>query len=441
MTAVRSCHGAGKSFAAAAAVCWFLRSFPESLVITTAPTGRQVKAILWQEIAQAHARATRELGGHLTLTEWHLAPGWFAFGFATDIPDNFQGLHARHILAVVDEAGGVARNIMDAVMSVLTSQDSRLLAIGNPTDPTGSFYELCRDAGSKCIAISAFDTPNLTVFGITEQDIIDGAWRAKVTGPYPYPKLVTPEWVERALKRWGRESPMYQSRVLGNFPAQGTDNLIPLHWAEAAQQRWAALPDDGLPRELGGDVARFGDDESAVAHRAGRKLLWVDIRAKQDTMQTTGWFASHIRATKSTVMRVDEVGVGAGVLDRLAEQGLPVVGVNVGQASSDPERFLNLRAELYWTFREFLDPDGPDPIGLPPDDQGEAASELVAQLTSIKYKYTSRGQIAIESKEDMKKRGLPSPDLADAAVLAFVGGGSHIDPAAAEILRALKVHS
>ncbi|MFO7325985.1 MAG: hypothetical protein DIU62_009735, partial [Pseudomonadota bacterium] len=218
-TAVASCHAAGKSWIAARVALWFLYSHPYSIVATTAPSFRQVKRVLWQEIRRAHRRARVPLGGRLLQTELQIDDKWYAFGFSTRDPDRFQGLHEGHVLVIVDEAAGVSPEIWTAIEGVLTGAHTRLLAIGNPTEPSGPFYELFREPGVAKIHISAFDTPNVQA------------------GRILIPGLVDREWVEDKKRRWGESSPMYQSRVLGRFPESGKDTLIPLSWVQAAQER------------------------------------------------------------------------------------------------------------------------------------------------------------------------------------------------------------
>ncbi len=412
-TAVRSCHGAGKSWSAARVGISFLCAYPGSIVVTTAPTGRQVRLILWQEWRRAVRSSRRPIGGDLLLTEHRMSDGWYAFGFATDVPDNFQGLHAEHILVVADEAAGITPDVAGAIETLLTSEGSRLLAIGNPTDPNGWFAGMFKTQGVNKIHISAFDTPNITAFGITEHDIADGLWEQKITSPLPYPELVTPTWVAERYRRWGAASPMYTARVLGNFPEAGDNTLIPLSWVEAAMERWYEM-DEGEPRDMGCDIARFGGDESVIAYRAGRKVVKLDAWRKQDIMETTGRVKNGKAEFRASSIKVDAIGYGAGVVDRLKELGEPVIGIEVSRAPTDPEHFADLTSELWWNLREMLDPAANhEAITLPHDD------ELLGQLTSRRYSYTSRGQIKVESKDDMKKRGLPSPDRADAVVLAF----------------------
>jgi hypothetical protein len=239
------------------------------------------------------------------------------------------------------------------------------------------------------IHISAFDTPNVQA------------------GQTLVPGLVTKDWVEDKQQKWGLESPLYVSRVLGQFPESSTDALIRLSWIEAAQRR--ELP-PAEPCLLGVDVARQGQDESVIILRRGPVARIHVATRQEDTMQTAGRVIRALAETRAAEARIDAVGLGAGVYDRLAEQGHPAVEMQSGQAPLDSERFLNARAEWYWGLRERFEQGD---IDLDDDD------ELAAQLANLKFKFTSRGQIQIESKEDMKKRGLRSPDRADALMLAF----------------------
>jgi hypothetical protein len=389
--AVRACHGVGKTRVAAWVALWFLYCHKNSKVITTAPTWHQVENLLWREIAAAHAGSKYPLGGKVLQTQIELGKQWFALGLSTDKPERFQGFHAEYILLIVDEASGVDQRIFEAAEGFLTSPGARLLLIGNPTQLSGEFYNAFRSPLYHKIHISAFDSPNLKA--------------GKIIRPY----LVTPQWVEEKRLKWGEDSPLWYSRVLGEFPEQGDDTLIPLAWIEAAQQRWQMMP-RGEPGELGVDVARYGTDTTVIILRQGSRAEVIAQLRGQDTMEVTGAVINALRETEAKVAKVDVVGLGVGVADRLKEQRYPVQEMNAGEAAQDKERFVNKRAEWYWALRERFQVGD---IAIPPDD------ELASQLASLKYKFDSRGRIQIESKEDMRKRGLPSPDKADALMLAF----------------------
>ena len=412
-TAVRSCHGIGKTFTAAMCILWFLYTHEKSIVLSTAPTWRQVEKLIWKEIRSAYRDAVIPLGGSLApkTPELHLIFNeWYAAGLSTNEPDRFQGFHEEHILCVVDEAAGVNIDIFEAVEGILTSSGARLLLIGNPTSIGTPFYDAFMKPGFKTFHISAFDTPNFTHSGITQEDISSGAWKDKVK-EIPYPKLITPQWVADRYISWGEESAPYQVRIMGNFPQQGEDTLIPLVWIELAMERWNDTP-EGDFYKLGVDVAAYGMDKTVIAERRGSKVMPLNVYSQKNTRETAGLVINIARENKIRNISVDEIGVGRGVVDSLEEEGFENVGVNVAEKSRDSERFHNLRAELWWNFREKLDPEK-EPIALPPDD------ELLSELAAVKYKIDARGAIQIESKDDMKKRLGHSPDRADAVVLAF----------------------
>lgn len=414
--AVRSCHGAGKSFVASCIVLWFLYTHVNSKVITTAPSFRQVEDILWREIHKSFTISGQYLEGQLNKTSLDIGADWFALGLSTDLPDRFQGFHAVDILLIVDEAAGVKEDIFEASEGITSSAGGKVLYIGNPTNLAGSFYNAFKSNNYVQIHISAFDTPNFTKFGITPEDIRKNIWKDKITGELPRPYLITPEWVYDKFVTWGEDNPMYQARVMGNFPQQGEDTLIPLIKIEQATLRTPTYK-DGDVENTGADIARFGTDKTIFIYRKGNTAVELKEFRQMDTKATSNALINFLAFHPQSGVNIDEIGVGAGVVDNAkadrSTQGKSIQGINVGIASQNPEMFYNLRAEIYWGLRErFIKDD----IVIPADQ------ELMAQLANIKFKFTPRGQILIESKEDMKKRGLPSPDKADALALAFYKG-------------------
>lgn len=420
-TAVRSCHGIGKSFVAGNIILQFLYAYPPSIVLSTAPTWRQVEKLVWKEVRASHRRATKPIGGKILPKSPEIQiiqDEWYAAGLSTNEPDRFQGFHEENILVVVDEAAGVPEDIFEAVEGVLTSRNARLLLLGNPTNTSGTFYKAFKGDGWNTIKISAYDTPNFTHYGITEEDMKNDTWKEKITGDLVNPKLITPEWVADKYKRWGPTSPAYLARVAGEFAENSEDTLIPLAWVEAAMARWEDMP-EGDNVELGVDVARFGSDKTVIGVRYGMKVTELHEYSLQDTMETAGNVMVLNREHNPSNIKVDVIGLGAGVYDRLNELNAPVSEVNVAESPSDKENFRTLRDELWWNVRELLDPNpklNPDPIGLPPND------DLLADLSNIKYEIDSRGRIKVESKKDMKKRLGRSPDYGDTVCLLFAKG-------------------
>jgi hypothetical protein len=415
-TAVKSCHSAGKSYIAALEVLRFLESHPAgtATVITSAPTWRQVRAILWKEIRRIHARAG--LIGRTNQTEILFeingADELVAFGLkpADKETTSFQGQHALHILLVFDEANGMSQTLWDAAETLLTNQGARFLVIGNPDDPTSGFYKACLPgSGYNVITISAYDTPNFT-----GEPVPEDLERL----------LLHPDWVYDKIKRWGTNHPFYFSKILGEFPKHASHGMIPVTHVLAAQIR-ELIPKSTDPVEMGVDVGA-GHDETVVSLRHGPLVRIIFKSQNPNTMESLEDILQLMSLHQPRICRIDSIGVGKGIVDRAqqisqdqellnknpdyANLAARIYGVNVGLPSNDPEHYINLRAEGYATLRDrFV--DGQIDIG---DDE-----ELAAQLVAIRSK-RSGGREQVESKRDMLARGIASPDEADSVMLAFL---------------------
>lgn len=400
-TAVHSCHSTGKSFGAARVAAWWIGCHApgDAFVVTSAPTGAQVRAILWREIGRAHARGN--LVGRTNQTEWHMSmpagnEEMVAFGRkpAEFDPAAFQGIHAPYVLVIFDEACGIPEALWEAADTLIANENSRFLAIGNPDDPITEFGEVCKPgSGWNVIKIGWHDTPNATG-EFVPQAVAD--------------QLISAVWVEEKRKKWGKDNPYYISKVLGEFPETTSAGLISIKRIREARERELT---ESVPIELGVDVGA-GGDKSVVACRRGPVVRILQRDQNPDTMQTCGNIINLLKLTGASVAKVDEIGIGRGVVDRAEELEQPVLGVNVGQSPVDKEGFMNLRAEGYWALRERFE-DGT--IDIDPDDD-----DLAAQLADLDYKRTSSGKIQIEAKEQIKRRLGRSPDDADAVMLAFV---------------------
>ena len=416
-TAVASCHAFGKSWVAAQIALWFLYSFYPSIVITTAPTDRQVRKILWKEILSAHARARYPLGGRTLSQEIKISEEHWALGFTTRDydADRFQGFHEAHVLAVVDEAAGVSSQIFDGIRGIVSTEHARLLMIGNPTNPDGYFGHSFRKGGAGKFNISALDTPNFTAFGITLQDIADGTWEAKITGALPQPKLVTPQWLSDSYHDgrpgWGPEGPLFIAKGLGRFPEGAPDSLFQLGWLDDSERRHSS---DKKPVELALDVARYGDDENVLALRRGDYVEVYRSWSGVNTMATTGRAVKAIKATGAEVIKVDVVGIGAGVADRLIEMGYNVIEMGAGETATDDGQYANKRAEWFGTLAVRLEARK---LTMKHDP------ELRAQLSGIKRDFDSKARMLIEPKKKAKARGVPSPDRADAVAMVMSDEG------------------
>lgn len=414
--AVKSCNGIGKSYLAARAVITYGSTRPGALILTTATTFTQVVNILWREVGKNVRDSQTPLGCEVLQTSLKWPHGSYAFGLTAPDYDasKMQGYRAADYLIIIDEAAGISNEMWEGLMSMTTGEGSKVLAIGNPTNPHGRFAAAFKSTSWRKHSISAFDTPNLREFGIVQEDIESGAWRFKQgKRKLPMPHLVTPNWVAKTWDDCGRSrtDPRYMARVLAQFPTESNDSLIPFWQVEAAQQRSISGRIATEPIELGVDVARHGEDSSVIVLRVG---AIAQVAAKfhgMDTMKLCGAVKRICEERGASMVKVDEIGVGAGVVDRLTELGLPVVGVNVASSSSNTEKYANLKAEIFWGLRERFESGD---IVLDGD-----TAVLGEQLSALRWAPTSRGQIRIESKKDSKARGEESPDEADALALAF----------------------
>lgn len=407
LVAIKAAHSVSKSHTASVAGAWWLdiHELGSAFLVTTAPSWPQVEAILWREIRRRHregrlpGRITLDCKWHMGLTEKRGASDEELIAFGRKPADydeyTFQGIHARYFMAILDEAGGIPEWLWNAVLALATNENARVLAIGNPDDPNSHFAQICKPgSGWKVIRISAFDSPNFT-----GEEVPDGLRQ----------DLVSQEWVNQRRRDWGEGSPIWMSKVEGEFPDISDEYLITPALLEKCYQ--VNLPGLELGR-MGVDVARMGTDRSAIYHNRGGQIRLIDSWAKMDTMQSVGKIRPYLSLKNGKMIpaNVDIIGVGAGVYDRLRELRFEVGAYQGSERAKNPAKFKNKRSESWWTFRELCE-DGL--IDLDPADL-----TLAAQLGSVKWGVDSAGRIYVESKDDVRERGLPSPDLADAAVMS-----------------------
>lgn len=401
-TIVISANAQGKSWVSAAIVLWFLFTHKGSLVATTAPTFRQIMNVLWAEISKMYYGARIPLGGELTTGKLMVdeKEKWFALGIPASEEVRFQGLHAEEILVIFDEAAGIPPEIYTAASGNLTSDKSRWLLIGNPTSPTGMFYEYSKNPNWNKITLNALESPAIQF-------------------PEKYPFLASKKWCMERAAEWGTSSPMYQARVLGEFPVEGDDTLIPLKWLDDAVKRYMEKSGkDLLVSEhmyIGLDVAAMGNDKTVCATYQPNKILPLKKAQGKELSTVKHLVQGEAIAAGNKLMQIttDDTGLGGGPTSDLRAMGYPVLGVNFANKSQNKRFFRRLKDEIMWNFREVM---RAGEIALPPDD------ELISQLASIKYKIEqSTGLIEIEPKEEMKKRGMKSPDCAWAVALAVWG--------------------
>lgn len=399
-TAVKACHASGKTFIAAAAVLWWITHHQEAIAVTTAPTWTQVERLLWGEIHNMVLRS-KISNPKPSATSLQLGPNRYAMGLSTNEGVRFQGFHGN-VLVVLDEAPGILPEIYEAIEGIRAGGDVRMLALGNPVISSGPFYDAFTTNRERwnLIAISAFDTPNLA--GVTLEQLLELPDELLDENQRRY--LTTRRWAKEKYFEWGPGHPLWESRVLGNFPLQSEDALLSLTWLEQAKLRTEG------EREVwaGVDVAGPGESETVLCVRRGPRIVLLQAWAKDSrgaVLAALGRFKSELKG-----INVDSVGVGEYFGKHLRDQGMPVNEVNVGQSAREAEKFSNLKAELYWNLR--LRAESGNIAGLTDE-------KAIAQLASIRYSHNSRGQVVIESKEDARKRGVKSPDRAEAIMLAF----------------------
>ena len=440
-TIVKSCHEIGKSWLAGRIAAWWLDVWPAgtAFVVTTAPSGPQIKAILWREIGRAFVKG--KLSGRVNQTEWYMKVDGkeeiVAFGRKPDDydPAAFQGIHAPRVLVLIDEANGVRGPLHEAAESLIANDDSKIMMIGNPDDPNGEFFEASKPgSGWNVIEVSAFDSPNFT--GEEMPEIV-------------LKQLIGKVYVEEKRRKWahhwhwvdknGNEcdpeygvkcvppdgvipetdpnaNPMWLSKILGVFPEKTeAGGLIPLAWIKAAQLRDLTKTMEKGPNELGADIGGGGDD-STTCHRRGCVYRIIRAYTEPDTMIQTGNLIDDLITTGASCVKIDKIGIGWGVVNRGQELHRPFIGINVGEGATEDdtasdERFANLKAELWWNTRSLFEQGLVD---IDPDDD-----DLAGELASIRYERMSNGKIKISpKKKDARGKTLPSPNRAESLMLA-----------------------
>lgn len=390
--AIRSGHGVGKSCLAAWVITWFANTRAPFKCAITAPSSPQLFDVLWPELNKWFQKLPSGWQSLWDTTVDHIRLKANADCFITartsrsDQPEAMAGLHSTHVLLVADEASGIPEPVYEAASGSMSSPGAITLLIGNPTRNTGYFWRahnLERDRWFTMTVSSANST------------------------------RVTPDYVEEMARRYGQDSNAYRVRVLGQFPTADDDTLIPAELVDAAMSRDVPL-DTSLPTLWGIDVARFGQDSSCLIKRCGYVVTEPPRRWRNiDTMQLAGAIKAEYDvslASKPALIVIDTIGVGAGVADRLHEQGLPILGINVAEQPSQKARFMRLRDELYVRMKEWLETRR---CKLPKDDQ------LRDDLCGPRFQFTSEGKLQVESKQSMRSRGMPSPDASDALMLTL----------------------
>jgi phage terminase large subunit len=409
--AVRSGHKVGKSLLDMVIACQFVLTKPEARVVLTAPTGRQVRSILWRELNLLHTKARWPLGGKLSMQPdigWQFPDGREVVGFATDEPERMAGISGQNVLFIVDEASGVPEAIFEAIEGNRAG-GAKILLTSNPTKTSGTFFDAFNEKRSlwDTFHISSDNTPNA------------------LTGQRLVPGLATREWCNEKLEEWGADSPLYAVRVKGNFPREGFNTVIPIHLLELALDGWAdVVPTRDDQAAIGADIARFGDDETCLFPRRGLRAFTPEVYTNLRTEQVVGHIiqmAQKLRVHPREIVRVnvDVIGLGAGVYDGLmlvaADRGLEVCAINSSERAEDSERYFNVRTEMWFQMRDWLRAGGKLPEGV---------AKLESELVAPQFEFDGAGRYKVEGKKEIKKRLKRSPDRADGLALSIYDAAS-----------------
>jgi len=430
--AVKSGQGVGKTAVEAASLLWFLTCFSFPRIVATAPTKQQLHDILWSEIDKwMNNNPLLPMILRWTKTYVYMQgyeKRWFAVARTATKPENMQGFHEDNMLFIVDEAPGVSEPIMEAVMGTLAGKNNKLLMMGNPTKNSGMFHDAFTSdrALFKCHTVSSEDV-----------------------------KRTNKDSIEAMKRKYGENSNVVRVRIKGEFPLQEDDVFIPISWieqsikTEISDETLKALGryknEDGtlLPPDFSGvanisigcDVARFGDDKTCIGYRVNEYSKIFKKVNGQDTTWTASTLAQlylhlkdRFRYKERIAIKVDDGGVGGGVVDQLRKfkfdnpklyEQMEVVAVNFGQPIKH-KYYADTTTYMMAVLKDLIEPtdeSGKEKIPeivLPNDD------DLVGELSVRKYGFLSNGKQKVESKEEMKKRGLHSPDEADCMLLVFL---------------------
>lgn len=426
--AVKAAHATGKSHWVALMIVWWIDTrYPrvnalgqsEVYVASTAPSEKQIGAIVWDYVRKfknaIHQRyldgeIDHELPGYITAqNEWKDSDGTM-LGMGRKPPDNladsgFQGVHRRYVLAVGDEATGLKLEMIDALGNITNNPDSRRILIANPTDPSSFLGKIFKEKGMgvwTLHTISALDSPNFKPGkeGLP-QELLDN--------------LVDQAYWDRKALEYGEDSPRFKARVLGEFAWDVGDPLItPADLAIAHDTNFVLGGDEEV--WLGVDIALKGEDKSSIYVNRGGQVRLSESFDKNSMTELAQWVHETALAEGATEVRYDMLGVGATfeeLIWNLSPRPYKLVGMNASASNPpDPRQWFNARAYWWDSFRLACRQGR---IDLDPEDE-----RLFDELVSVGYDEAPKGGLLLESKRDMRKRGVKSPDFADAAIYSAV---------------------
>ena len=384
--AVASGHGVGKTALTSWLIHWFMSTRSDPQVVVTANTKNQLDTKTWRELAKWNQRAINGEWFQHSATRFALkeAPDtWFASAipWTENNSEAFAGTHEAHVLNIFDEASAIPDVIWDVVEGSMTTAGAKWAAFGNPTRNTGRFKECWGRFRHRWVTMQ-----------------VDSRTAAQADA----------KQIQAWIDDYGLDSDFVKVRVLGLFPAQSSNQYISQVDVDACGS-YKAEGYKAMPKILAADIARFGDDQTVLCKRQGRYVAPLRAWRGLDLMRTSDLIMEEIDAYKPDGVIVDETGIGSGVVDRLRQMNYQVTGFNGGESPKDKDTYKNRRVEVWGLMRDALK----GRIELPDD------SELRMDLIGPEYSFTPTQQLLLERKEDMKKRGLASPDRGDALAMTY----------------------
>jgi hypothetical protein len=400
-TAVGAGHGIGKTGLGAAAIHWFISTRPHPAIVATANTENQLRTKLWRELAKVNNKAKNKdwfdwKASTFTMFSDPTAQAQ-AIAWSEDNPEAFAGTHEQHVLGIFDEASAIPRVIFNVFAGAMTTSGARWLLLGNSTRSEGYFYEAVHGK----------------LKARREGDIKRGQWNSFVVPSWESP-FVDKTWVEEMKSQLGEDSDEYRVRVCGLPPRFDAEQYIAREFVSSAMERDVAMF-KRWPLILGVDVGR--GDRSVILPRRGRKVLdKVEIIRGSRTTDFARRIAEEIifyreeEGLRAQVV-LEELGMGVGVVETLEDMGYAeqVWGVNTGIAATESDLYTNLRCEMWALCKEWLEGQ----VEMP------NVPQLMEDLLTIKRKPSATGKLRLETKDEMRRRGLPSPDVGDALALTF----------------------
>jgi hypothetical protein len=389
---IRSGHAVGKTTFLSFVILWWLCTHYPCKIACTANSASQLEQILWSEIQKWYKMMPQAFQDELEFRSDKItlknAPDSFCVSRTSrrENPEALQGFHSPNMLFIIDEASGVPDIIFEVAQGAMSTHGAKTIMVGNPNRSTGYFF----DSFNKNIE----------------------SWRTMTVSCLDA-DTVDPQYVEDMKRQYGEDSNVFRVRVLGLPPETDDNAIIGRALVESAIDR-EVDPIEVMP-VWGIDVARHGSDRCALCKRKGNVITEpIKHWGGKDLMETVGIIMAEYESTpfrdRPTELLVDSIGLGAGVVDRLVELNIPARGINVAESSSLSNRYMRLRDELWFKCREWLEQK---------DCQIPDQEELIAEVTAVQYSIMSNGKFKVESKDEMKKRGMRSPDIADALMLTF----------------------